>query len=109
MSRRTFLGVGPATLAQQLASAAFASPSAGQERADTEKADKDHSLSDPGPENKPLLDDNPNSNFPPPTDPAGLFRFAFLFKEDLRTNTFPKARPAFSIALRCDCDDFRKR
>src|SRR4030081_1914774 len=64
LSRRTFLGVGSATLA----SAALASLSAGQERADTEKADKDHSLSDPGPENKPLLDENPNSNFPPPTD-----------------------------------------
>jgi oxalate decarboxylase len=60
LSRRTFLGVGSATLA----SAALASLSAGQERADTEKADKDHSLSDPGPENKPLLDENPNSNFP---------------------------------------------
>jgi oxalate decarboxylase len=65
LSRRTFLGVGSATLA----SAALASLAANaQETADTEKADHDHSASNPGPENKPLLDENPNSNLPPPTD-----------------------------------------
>src|SRR5712692_3599359 len=64
-SRRTFLGVGSAGLA----SAALASLAVdAQERADTEKADRDHSASNPGPENKPLLDENPNSNLPPPTD-----------------------------------------
>jgi hypothetical protein len=65
LSRRTFLGVGSAGLAgAALASLAVKA----QETANTEKADKDHSLGDPGPENKPLLDENPNSNFPPPTD-----------------------------------------
>src|SRR5712664_2290831 len=65
VSRRTFLGVGSAGLA----SAALASLAVNaQERADTEKADHDHSSSNPGPENKPLLDENPNSNLPPPTD-----------------------------------------
>jgi oxalate decarboxylase len=65
LSRRTFLGVGSATLA----SAALASLAVdAQETADTEKADHDHSASNPGPENKPLLDENPNSNLPPPTD-----------------------------------------
>jgi oxalate decarboxylase len=65
LSRRTFLGVGSATLA----SAALASLAVNaQETADTEKADHDHSASNPGPENKPLLDENPNSNLPPPTD-----------------------------------------
>ena len=65
LSRRTFLGVGSASLA----SAALASLAVNaQERTDTEKADLDHSASDPGPENQPLLDENPNSNLPPPTD-----------------------------------------
>jgi oxalate decarboxylase len=65
LSRRTFLGVGSAGLA----SAALASLAVNaQERSDTEKADQDHSSSNPGPENKPLLDENPNSNLPPPTD-----------------------------------------
>jgi oxalate decarboxylase len=65
VSRRTFLGVGSASLA----SAALASLAVNaQERSDTEKASLDHSASNPGPENKPLLDENPNSNLPPPTD-----------------------------------------
>src|SRR5258708_31312741 len=65
LSRRAFLGVGSAGLA----SAALASLAVNaQERADTEKAEHDHSASNPGPENKPLLDENPNSNLPPPTD-----------------------------------------
>jgi oxalate decarboxylase len=65
VSRRTFLGVGSASLA----SAALASLAVNaQERSDTEKANLDHSASNPGPENKPLLDENPNSNLPPPTD-----------------------------------------
>src|SRR5260370_14591055 len=65
VSRRTFLGVGSASLA----TAALASLAVkAQERTDTEKADLDHSSSNPGPENKPLFDENPNSNLPPPTD-----------------------------------------
>ena len=65
LSRRTFLEVGSAGLA----GAALASLAVNaQERADIERADQDHSASNPGPENKPLLDENPNSNLPPPTD-----------------------------------------
>src|SRR6266481_5364207 len=62
LSRRTFLGAGSASLA----SAALASLVLNaQERTDIEKGKHDHSASNPGPENKPLLDENPNSNFPP--------------------------------------------
>jgi oxalate decarboxylase len=64
-SRRTFLGVGSAGLA----TAALASVAVNaQETANIAKAEHDHSASNPGPENKPLLDENPNTNFPPPTD-----------------------------------------
>jgi oxalate decarboxylase len=65
LSRRSFLGVGSAGLA----TAALASLAANaQEKASTEKAEHDHSSSDPGQENKALLNENPNSNTPPPTD-----------------------------------------
>jgi oxalate decarboxylase len=64
-SRRSFLGAGSAALA----AAAFVGLTANaQQRADTRKAERDHSSSDPGQENKPLLDENPNSSMPPPTD-----------------------------------------
>jgi len=63
-SRRSFLEVGSAAIA----AAAFAGVANAQQREDTHKAEGDHSSSDPGQENKPLLDENPNSNMPPPTD-----------------------------------------
>src|SRR6201996_990202 len=64
-SRRSFLGASSAALA----AAAFAGVTANaQQREDTRKAERDHSSSDPGQENKPLLSENPNSNMPPPTD-----------------------------------------
>src|SRR5260370_37435976 len=63
--RRNFLGVSPTVLA----AAGLAGLTAhAQETKDTRKAEKDTSASDPGPENKPLLDENPSSNMPPPTD-----------------------------------------
>jgi oxalate decarboxylase len=64
LSRRTFLEVGSAGLA----TAALASLAANaQEKSDTEKADHDHSASNPGPENSPLLNENPSTNLPPAT------------------------------------------
>src|SRR6201984_1523636 len=64
-SRRNFLGISSVALA----TAAFAGLTANaQEKASTQKAEHDHSSSDPGPENRALLTENPNSNNPPPTD-----------------------------------------
>ena len=69
LSRRTFLGVGSAGLA----TAALASLAVnGQEKSDTEKADHDQSTSNPGPENKLLLDENPSTNLPPSTDHGNI-------------------------------------
>jgi oxalate decarboxylase len=69
LSRRTFLGVGSAGLA----TAALTSLAVNaQEKTDTEKADHDHSASNSGPENKPLLDENPSANLPPPTDHGNI-------------------------------------
>ena len=64
-SRRSFLGVSSAALA----AAKFAGLTANAQQPEvTRKAEGDHSSSDPGQECKPLLDENPNSNMPPPTD-----------------------------------------
>ena len=61
--RRNFLRISP----RVLAAAGLAGLTAhAQEAKDTRKAEKDTSASDPGPENKPLLDQNPSSNMPPP-------------------------------------------
>ena len=68
-SRRTFLEVGSAGLA----TAALASLAVNaQEKTDTEKADHDHSVSNLGPENSPLLDENPSTNLPPATDHGNI-------------------------------------
>jgi oxalate decarboxylase len=64
-SRRNFLGTGSVGLA----AAALAGLTANaQQRGVTRKAERDHSISNPGQENRVLLDENPNSNMPPPTD-----------------------------------------
>src|ERR1700674_5347143 len=75
-SRRSFLGISSVALA----TAALAGLSANaQEKASTQKAEHDHSSSDPGPENKVLLPENPNSNNPPPTDHGDLVPIWYSF------------------------------
>ncbi len=64
-SRRNFLGYGSAAIATAAISALTARA---QERENTARAEGDHSSSDPGPENQPLLNENRNTNMPPPTD-----------------------------------------
>jgi oxalate decarboxylase len=75
LSRRTFLGVGSASLA----TAALASLAVAQDRASTQKAEHDHSSSNPGQENRGLLALNPNSNNPPPTDHGDLIPLWYSF------------------------------
>ena len=64
-----------------LAASALAGVTAvrGQERASTQAAERDHSSSDPGQENKPLLDENPDSNMPPPTDHGDMVPLWYSF------------------------------
>jgi oxalate decarboxylase len=64
-SRRSVLGMGSAALAGATL-AGFTAHA--QTREGTRQAEHDHSSSNPGEENKPLLNENPNSNMPPPTD-----------------------------------------
>jgi hypothetical protein len=59
-SRRSFLGMSSVALA----TAAFAELTANaQEKASTQKAEHDHSSSDPGQENKPLLTEKPKLEY----------------------------------------------
>lgn len=63
LSRRDFL------TSTALATAGLAGLTANaQQTQDTRTAEKSHSASNPGQENKALLDENPSSNMPPPTD-----------------------------------------
>src|SRR5215475_12442700 len=77
LSRRSFLRTGSAVMATALL--AQAGTVRTQERNNTEKAEHDHSVSDPGQENKPLLDLNPNSNLPPPTDHGEMVPLWYSF------------------------------
>ena len=75
-SRRSFLGMSSVALA----TAAFAGLTANaQEKTSTQKAEHDHSTSDPGQENRPLLTENPNSNTPPPTDHGDVVPIWYSF------------------------------
>lgn len=65
ISRRDILETAPAALA---AAALIGFSAHAQTRENTEKAEHDHSATDPGPENKALFGENPSSNMPPPTD-----------------------------------------
>jgi oxalate decarboxylase len=65
VSRRSFLGVGSAAL---VAGAMAGITAHAQQRESTASAESNHSSSDPGPENRGLLGENPNSNTPPTTD-----------------------------------------
>jgi len=76
LSRRKFLKTTSAMATAALAGLATVQA---QERASTEAAEKDHSSSDPGPENQPLLDENPNSNMPPPSDHGDVVPLWYSF------------------------------
>jgi oxalate decarboxylase len=117
LSRRAFLGVGSASLA----SAALASLAVNaQERQDTEKADQDHSASNPGPENKPLLDENPNSNFPPPTDHGHIepiwYSFDLTYKRiqeggwtnEVTEKVLPPSKDLAGVRMRLTSGSFRE-
>jgi oxalate decarboxylase len=64
-SRRGFLGQSTLTLAAALGTAAVAGA---QQRSQIHAGEHSNAISNPGQENKPLLDENPNTNTPPETD-----------------------------------------
>ena len=117
LSRRTFLGVGSAGLA----GAALASLTVNaQERANITKAEQDHSASNPGPENQPLLDENPNSNLPPPTDSGNLdpvwYSFDLTHKRvqeggwtnEVTQKVLPSSKDIAGVRMRLTAGSFRE-
>ena len=77
LSRRKFMKTSSAALV--MTALAGVTAARGQERASTQAAEHDHSSSDPGQENKALLDENPNSNMPPPTDHGDMVPLWYSF------------------------------
>ncbi len=116
-SRRTFLGLGSVALA----AAAFTGLTANaQTKASTQKAEGDHSSSDPGPENRSLLAENPNSNTPPPTDHGDVgpiwFSFDLVKKRveeggwthQVTQREFPTSREIAGVNMRLEAGGYRE-
>src|SRR6202048_5227868 len=117
LSRRTFLGVGSAGLATATLAALTAHA---QEVQDTRKAEKDTSASNPGQENKPLLDENPSSNMPPPTDHGDIgpvwYSFDLVHKRvqeggwthEVNSTVLPTSRDLAGVNMRLTAGSFRE-
>ena len=117
LSRRTFLGVGSAGLATATLAALTAHA---QDVKDTRKAEKDTSSSNPGQENKPLLDENPSSNTPPPTDHGDIgpvwYSFDLVHKRvqeggwthEVNAKVLPTSTDLAGVNMRLTAGSFRE-
>jgi oxalate decarboxylase len=117
LSRRTFLGVGSAGLATATLAALTAHA---QDVKDTRKAEKDTSSSNPGQENKPLLDENPSSNTPPPTDHGDIgpvwYSFDLVHKRvqeggwthEVNSKVLPTSKDLAGVNMRLTAGSFRE-
>jgi oxalate decarboxylase len=116
-SRRSFLGMS----SMALATAAFAGLSVdAQDKASTQKAEYDHSSRDPGPENKTLLDLNPNSNTPPPTDHGDVVPLWYSFDlvkkrveeggwtHEVTQRVLPSSRDIAGVQMRLTAGSYRE-
>jgi oxalate decarboxylase len=116
-SRRNFLGVSPTLVA----TAALAGLTAhAQEAGDTRKAEKDISASDPAQENKPLLEENPSSNMPPPTDHGDIgpvwYSFDLVHKRvqeggwthEVNAKVLPSSKDLAGVNMRLTAGSFRE-
>jgi oxalate decarboxylase len=117
LSRRNFLEVNSTALATA-GLAALAAPV--QEPEDTRKAEEDHSSSDPGQENKPLLEENPSSNMPPPTDHGDIgpiwYSFDLVHKRvqeggwthEVNSKVLPTSKDLAGVNMRVTAGSFRE-
>jgi oxalate decarboxylase len=116
-SRRSFLGMSSVALA----TAAFAGLTANaQDKASTQKAEHDHSSSDPGPENKVLQGLNPNSNMPPPTDHGDVVPIWYSFDlvkkrveeggwtHEVTQRVLPSSRDIAGVNMRLTAGSYRE-
>jgi oxalate decarboxylase len=116
-SRRSFLGISSAAFATAALTGLTASA---QESADTRKAEHDSSASDPGQENRPLLDENPNSNTPPPTDHGDIgpiwYSFDLAHKRvqdggwthEVNSKVLPTSKDLTGVNMRLTAGSFRE-
>jgi oxalate decarboxylase len=117
LSRRAFLGVGSAGLATATLAALTAHA---QETQDTRKAEKDTSASNPAQENKPLLEENPSSNMPPPTDHGDIgpvwYSFDLVHKRvqeggwthEVNATVLPTSTDLAGVNMRLTAGSFRE-
>jgi oxalate decarboxylase len=118
LSRRKFLKTGSAALA--ITALAGATVLRGQERASTQSAEHDHSSSDPGQENKPLLDENPSTNMPPPTDHGDVVPLWYSFDlvkkrveeggwtHEVTDRALPSSRDIAGVNMRLTAGSYRE-
>src|SRR6201998_3109298 len=116
-SRRTFLGAGSAAIA---AAALVGLTANAQEKASTQKAEHDHSSSNPGQENRGLLALNPNSNNPPPTDHGDLVPLWYSFDlvkkrveeggwtHEVTQRVLPSSRDIAGVNMRLTAGSYRE-
>ena len=117
VSRRNFLGVASTALATTGLAALAAHA---QEQQDAREAEKGHSLSDPGQENTPLLDENPSSNLPPPTDHGDIgpvwYSFDLAHKRvqeggwthEVNSKVLPTSKDLAGVNMRLTAGSFRE-
>ncbi len=116
-SRRNFLGMSSMALATAALTGLTANA---QQRASTEKAEKDHSSSDPGQENKALLALNPDSNNPPPTDHGDVVPLWYSFDlvkkrieeggwtHEVTDRVLPSSKDVAGVNMRLTAGSFRE-
>jgi len=91
-----------------------------QEKAGTQTAEHDNSLSDPGQENKPLLAENPSSNMPPGTDHGDIGPIWYSFNlahkrvqeggwtHEVNQRVLPTSRDLAGVNMRLTAGSFRE-
>ena len=116
-SRRSFLGIGSVAFATVALTTLTADA---QTQASTRKAEQDHSSSDPGEENKPLLTENPNSNTPPPTDHGDVVPLWYSFDlvkkrveeggwtHEVTQSVLPSSRDISGVNMRLTAGSYRE-
>jgi oxalate decarboxylase len=116
-TRRNFLGLSSVALA----SAAFTGlASNAQNKASTQKAEHDHSSSDPAQENRGLLALNPDSNMPPPTDHGDVVPLWYSFDlvkkrveeggwtHEVTERVLPSSRDIAGVNMRLTAGSYRE-
>jgi oxalate decarboxylase len=116
-SRRKFIGASSAAVAAMIGLGAHAQQ---LQRDNNRSAEHDHSISNPGQENKVLLEQNPNSNTPPPSDQGDVgpiwYSFDLVHKRvqeggwthQVTQREFPSSREIAGVNMRLTAGSYRE-